>query len=297
MAHALSPIWSSRLALLVGAAAAVAIVWLLVSMVWLAVDGPQVEPAAMPPVPSPAPESRANGDFDWALFGEARRQQPVRVESAPASRSSLRLKGVVAAGEHGYAIIADSQGGDEVFRVGDELPDGAHIEAIEPRRVLISRSGRTEALEIDPERRRPDAGRSGPRRSAATPAQLPGIRGLESPDGGSVSSMASVASVADAAASGGINVEELAGAISVMPVADGGYRVRPGRDAELFSKLGLQVNDVVMAVNGQPLESEQAVRGLFADVMTSGQVAITVVRDGREMTLRPDLDEILESLE
>ncbi len=89
----------------------------------------------------------------------------------------------------------------------------------------------------------------------------------------------------------------MAGAISVLPVSGGGFRVRPGRDARLFAELGLQVNDVVKAINGQPLESEEDVQSLFADVMRRGEVAITVNREGREMTLRPDLEAILGRLE
>jgi hypothetical protein len=73
--------------------------------------------------------------------------------------------------------------------------------------------------------------------------------------------------------------------INVMPVSGGGFRVRPGRDARLFAELGLQVNDVVTAVNGQPLDSEEAARALFSDVLTRGEVAITVNRQGQELTL------------
>ncbi|MFU8833189.1 MAG: PDZ domain-containing protein, partial [Wenzhouxiangella sp.] len=87
----------------------------------------------------------------------------------------------------------------------------------------------------------------------------------------------------------------LASSINVMPVTGGGYRVRPGRDATLFAQLGLQVNDIVLAVNGQPLQSEEAARALFADVMQRREIAITINRQGREMTLRPDLEQIMGS--
>lgn len=276
------------MALIAAAVMALAVIWLLVRLVWLVVDGPQVETAPLPPIPEVAPNRGQSGDFAFELFGSST-ITPARVRAAPTSRLSLRLRGVVA-GENGYAIISEPNGSDEVYRTGDELPGGARIESIEPRRVLIVRDGRTEALEIDEDRSRP--GRSDSPRVAANAAQsLPGIRGLQS------TSDISVASLPESVRGSALDGEGLANAISVMPVSSGGFRVRPGRNASLFSQLGLQVNDVVKAVNGQPLESEADVEELFADVMMRGEVSITVERGGREMTLRPDLEEIIGSLE
>lgn len=288
MSEAFSPAWSGRLALIAAAVMALAVIWLLVRLVWLVVDGPQVETAPLPPVPEVAPSRGQSGDFAFELFGSST-ATPARVRTAPTSRLSLRLRGVVA-GENGYAIISEPNGSDEVYRTGDELPGGARIESIEPRRVLIVRDGRTEALEIDEDRSRPGGGDS-PRVAADAARSLPGIRGLQSTSG------ISVASLPESVRGSALDGEGLANAISVMPVSSGGFRVRPGRNASLFSQLGLQVNDVVKAVNGQPLESESDVEELFADVMMSGEVSITVERGGREMTLRPDLEEIIGSLE
>lgn len=294
MSELFSPVWSGRAALLTSAVLALLIVWLFVRMVWLVLGGVQVDSAPVPPVPRVAPTSGDSGEFRWDLFG-AGPSRPAVVRAAPATGSSLRLKGVVT-GEHGYAVIAGNGGGDEVYRVGDELPGGGELEAIEPRRVLIARNGRTESLAIDPDSATPSSGR-GPanrptgERGVQVEARLPGIQGLQSPTG------ISAASLPDIGSSLGINASQLAGAISVMPVAGGGFRVRPGRDARLFGELGLQVNDIVTAVNGQPLESEQAVQRLFSEVLGSGEVSITVRRQGREVTLRPDLEQIMGSLE
>lgn len=290
-----NPLWSGRLALLAAAILALLIAWSLVRLVWLVVDGPRVDPVPMPPIPRAAPQGASNGDFSWELFGpSADALRPLQTRQAPATRLSLKLKGVVAAGEGGYAIIADADGGDQVFRVGDELADGVHVAAIEARRVLIERDGQTEALEMDTAHPSSStAADSGQRTGRTEPVQLAGIRGMDSTS----SIPGSVASLPEAATLGRGNLQELAGAISVLPVSGGGFRVRPGRDASLFADLGLQVNDVVTAVNGQPLESEDDVQALFADIMRRGEVSITVNRQGREMTLRPDLEAILGRLE
>ncbi len=289
-----SSLWSGRLALVAAAILALMIAWSLVRLAWLVIDGPRVEPAPMPPVPRAAPQGAVNGEFRWELFGAGTEAvRPAMLRQAPTTRLSLRLKGVVAVGEGGYAIIADADGEDRVYRVGDELPGGAQVELIEARRVLLLRDGQTEALEMETDAivaSTPSAGDGSP---DAEPLHLAGIRGLDS----DASIPGSVASLDRGSSFGQANLREMAGAISVLPVSGGGFRVRPGRDARLFAELGLQVNDVVTAVNGQPLESEDDVQALFADVMRRGEVAITVNREGREMTLRPDLEAILGRLE
>ncbi|RFF29763.1 type II secretion system protein N [Wenzhouxiangella sediminis] len=289
----MSPAWSSRLALLSSALLALAVVWLLVRSLWLVVGGVSVASVPALAVPEVSEIGGASGEFRWNLFGRSA-SPAVMLQPVPVSDSRLRLKGVMS-GERGYAIISVSGSGEDVYRVGDELPGGGEVEAIESRRVIIVRNGRRETLALDP-----DAVSSGPAsgrpgrddRVAEEPSrQLPGIRGFSAPAG------ASVASLPDAARSLGLDAGALAQSISAMPVAGGGFRVRPGRDARLFQELGLQVNDVVVAVNGQPLETAQGVQRLFADVLSRGEVAITVRRDGREMTLRPDIEQIMGSLQ
>ncbi|TVQ35480.1 MAG: hypothetical protein EA370_09260 [Wenzhouxiangella sp.] len=293
MAQFFTPVWSGRLALLASAVLALLAVWLLVRLVWLVLAGPQVESAPVPPVPRGSQVAADTREFRWDLFGPQQRTNltPVRpVETT--TRSNLRLLGVMTGDTTAYAFIADAQGRESVYRRGDELPDGTVLEQIEAQRVILARNGRSEALELD--RDRPAAGQRGgtastaPARSAAAP--IHGLRGFDTERG------VSVAAARDMGATG-LDVGNLAQSISVMPVSGGGFRVRPGRDARLFAQLGLQINDVVTAVNGQPLESEDAARALFADVLRRGEVAITVNRQGREMTLRPDLEQIIGSLQ
>lgn len=288
----MSPAWSSRLALLSSAVLALALVWLVVRSLWLVLGGVSVASAPALPVPQMTEIGGASGEFRWNLFGRSA-SPAVSLQPVPVSDSRLRLKGVMA-GDRGYAIISVSGSGEDVYRAGDELPGGGEVEAIESRQVIILRNGRRETLALDPDAA--SGGRSSrsvqTQRVAEEPVrQLPGIRGFNAPAG------ASVASLPDAARSFGLDAAQLAQSISVMPVAGGGFRVRPGRNARLFQELGLQVNDVVVAVNGQALESAQAVQRLFAEVMSRGEVAITVRRDGREMTLRPDLEKIMGSLQ
>ncbi len=296
MAQYFSPVWSGRLALIASAGLALLVVWLLVRLAWLAIAGPQVESAPVPQVPPMTQVASSGEAFRWDLFGSERAPTQV-VQAVSPARSGLRLLGIMSGGPRAYAIIADSQGRENVYRVGDELPDGTRLDNVEAQRIIVVRNGRAEALELDQNRSGgPAAPASQPPAQAQSQPQsqdstsfLSGVPSFTIPSG------ASVASLPGMAGTGGLDASALASSISVMPVAGGGFRVRPGRDATLFAELGLQVNDIVLAVNGQPLETEEAARALFTDIMQRREIAITINRQGREMTLRPDLEQIMGS--
>lgn len=295
MVSSLTNSWPARLALASCALLTLAVVWLLVRLIWLFVVGPQVDPDPVPPIPRITQSANLDQPFEHALFGASDQLSRPRPVVATATGSRLRLLGMMSGGSGGFAVIADASGDEDVYRPGDELPDGSVLEAIEAQRVIIDRNGEREALDLD--RERPSTGpvrsASRPTSSAPVAASIPGLRGFDSGAGASAASFTGRGSAAD----GRLDATGLARQISVMPVAGGGFRVRPGRDARLFAELGLQINDIVTAVNGQPLQSENDARALFADVMRRGEVAITVTRQGRELTLRPDLETIMRSLQ
>lgn len=272
-----SPV-SERLAILISAILLLVGLWLGVRMVWLLITGPEVTPAAMPPVPRLL-ESGPAHTGDWQLFGASDAGAAAAVGPVRATPLSLRLLGVVA-GEAGYAVIADAEGREGVYRVDGELPGGARVESIEARRVLLRRDGRVEALEL------PDSEGAGTVRPASPPAAR------ERPEAGMASGI-SVASLADIAGQPGLNPDALAREISILPVSGGGFRVRPGRDAAVFTALGLHANDVVLAVNGQPLNTEADVMALFEQLDTRERISIRVRRGERELTLTPELTELM----
>ncbi|MGY6630293.1 MAG: type II secretion system protein N [Wenzhouxiangella sp.] len=275
----LSPRQSARLALLLSAVTAVIILWLLVRLLWLVLAGPEVQSAPMPPLPQTQASGGQRERFSHPLFGQSDDPNAIIAPIAPARRDSLRLRGIVS-GPRAYAIIADSNGRETVYRIDDELPDGSRVQRIEAQRVILVRAGRQEALELNPDRR--DAAPARPS-STSRPAgslldggglNLDSLQRLPSPQG-----------------------QAMASQVSILPVSSGGFRVRPSRDARWFAELGLQVNDIVTAVNGQLLETEDDARALFRDVLQGGDLAITINRQGQELVLRPDTERLLRSLQ
>lgn len=257
-------------------------VWILVRTGWLFLVGPQVSPARVLPVPAVSRAAGISRDADWNLFG-THTPLPVQVRAAPASALNLHLRGVVAGASGGYAVIAGPDGSEEVYRVGDSLPGRADVEAIEARRVLLRRDGRIEALELPSQLHADTPGSSEADATTSRSAPAPTPFAPEATSGMTAASIPGIAGMT------GIDPAALHGRINVMPVASGGWRVRPGRDATLFTGLGLVANDIITAVNGKPLESRADVEALVTDIGTSGELSITVLRDDRELVLRPDL--------
>ncbi len=264
------------------------LLWMVARMVWLGLDGPALPSAEMPPVPEIRDRGNAGPDTVWDVFGETAAPAPVIARDAPPTELSLRLRGVIAGLKgQGLAVISDD-GTESVFRTGDEIRSGVTVQAIEPRRVIIRRDGNDEALELPDDRlasgsESPRSGGAVPGDPPTVPVTMPGFRD----DSGF--SAAGVASMGSAARDMGMDAQALAESISIQPVSDGGFRVRPGRDARVFEQLGLQAGDVVVAVNGQRLQTEADAMAIFEQVQESGDLAITVRRDGREQTLTPDL--------
>jgi len=71
-------------------------------------------------------------------------------EALPDSESGLRLTGIVATGrgEAGRAVIAAERGSEQEYAVGDTLPGGARLQAVDTYSVVIRRDGQLEALRL-----------------------------------------------------------------------------------------------------------------------------------------------------
>ncbi len=245
-----------------------------------AVTGPHVAADGRIDLPrvASAPAAESLADVDWSVFGEPAARDYGLVQAVEPTPLRLRLRGAVA-GRNGYAIIVDADGNEGVYRVGDELPGEARVTDIETRRVLLRRSGRIEALAL------PGGAEaaSGPARSTASrpPAERNGA--------GEATRGIGVGSLSSLTAGFTLDPDRLAEQITILPVAGGGFRVRAGRNAAMFQQLGFELNDVVLAINGQPVSTRADVRAVFGDYNPGERIAITVRRGDRQLVLTPDL--------
>lgn len=286
----------ARLTLVLALAAAG---WALLRLLLLLALGPSV-PAAAPVTLEAAPAAvaqPAQSVAAWHLFGNA--AGPIDLaalaQAAPATALQLFLRGTLNenAPEGGVAIIADANGNDRAYRVGDTLPGDAQLEGIYAGRVLLSRNGVNESLSLP--RGAPESasapsggvalpGSSAPARlpgsSAAPPATLPFIRPAIAPGAPSLDSLRSAT---------GTDPAELAKQVQIYPVMENGrmagVRLAAGRDSDVLTRAGIQPNDILTAVNGIPLDGPQRSAELMVALKDARSVQVTVRRDGKDIQL------------
>src|SRR5690606_26946633 len=64
-----------------------------------------------------------------------------------------------------------------------------------------------------------------------------------------------------------------------------GYKIRPGRNAELFDALGLQADDIVTAVNGVPLSAPGKVMEIYKSMGSATSANLEIRRGGSTVNL------------
>lgn len=248
----------------------IAIAWQLVQLTWMLLE-PTPTAELEPVAASTATPARPKGVDVQAivnakLFGTAESGEPAQ-GPAPETQLPLVLSGVFAGEdpEKGWALIGDSAQQTKVFSVGDSVRSGARLHAVYPDRVILDRNGTLETLAL-------------PKRNTGTlnvarPTPPPQTNRL-------VDNLRQLAQT---------NPTAFAEIVRPQPVfANGvqrGYRVYPGRNRQQFAKLGLQPGDLVLAINGTPLDDPQRGMEIFNTIGTSDRVQVTVERNGESQDL------------
>lgn len=249
----------------------IAIAWQLVQLTWMLLEpAPQSDTA--PIVPSDTPPTRPKGVDVRAivqakLFGTAETGSPTE-GPAPETQLPLVLSGVFAvadAPDKGWAIIGDSAQQTKFYSVGDTIRSGTRLHSVYVDRVILDRGGTLETLAL-------------PKRNA-TPLAM--SRAPTPPPQNRLAD--DIRRIAET------NPTAFAEIVRPQPVfANGvqrGYRVYPGRNRQQFAKLGLQPGDLVLSINGTPLDDPQRGMEIFNTIGTSDQVQVTIERNGQSQDL------------
>ncbi len=208
------------------------------------------------------------------LFATREQVADAGPQIAPETRLNLTLRGVRSGADarSGAAFIEAPGRGQGSYAAGDEIANGVRLEEIYEDRVIINRGGSRESLFISPEaaeRARANAAASAQRPSSAGATQSPsGSQGVE----------------ADAELARSLSVEDWVDGLRLAPrMIDGevaGLRVRPNSQAEILRAAGLQVGDVITALNGQPLTSLEAAQRALSTLETRDRLSLSLERDG-----------------
>jgi len=212
------------------------------------------------------------------LFGIAAVVGAQDPANAPQSSANLLLAGTIATQDpkHGVAIISDGGGPSKVYSVGDRV-GGASLHSVYLDHVLLDRSGALEILQL-PRKLLAGNGAAAMRRPGGDPrtvAAVDNIRRMVQQDPGILDQvMRTVASYDNAA-----------GKLR-------GFRAYPGRNRQIFNKLGLKPGDLVTAINGTALDDPQRSQDVFNTIQTSDHVTVTVERGGQKQDISLNIAQV-----
>jgi len=297
--------------------------------------GPFLPPGGSPSPVGSAPDSDNTAisqpaDYaaigSWHLFGRMEAARSVEAPTAPmpVTPLNLRLVGIFfmeRGSDRALALIADGNGPERGYRIGESLPGGARLQRIQRDHVVVSRSGQEELLNL------PKLGEAAPKYAPpamppampmdATPDLPPGMIPSDAPPvlpPGMMPSDAPQDMPTDMPQPG---VEP--GASTEPPVIDAstvaerfrgeamnrpkalediaftspyvkngqfvGFRLRQGRDQKLLGQLGLNSGDVITEINGSRLNSPAQGLTLLQEVMSADRISVRVLRGGAEIPL------------
>ena len=73
--------------------------------------------------------------------------------------------------------------------------------------------------------------------------------------------------------------------MQLTQVAEGGFRLASVRPGSFFERIGLRVNDVVLRVDGRPINGVDDASAAYAWLRVTDRFSVEVLRNGRPMTL------------
>ncbi len=219
--------------------------------------------------------------------------EPNRNIPAPPLNLNVTLVATgVRSGAKSFAVI-QLNGESKVYFTGDEVAPSVKLHKVYTDKVILARgSSRQEVLLFDPDAaeasrldrrtaRRPTARRS----PAPTPAPV------TSDPSDTIRQVSDTSYIIDRREieQASTNLSELITQLRVVPnLVNGqhnGFRVFNIKPGSLFTKIGINNNDIVLEVNGRPLSGiEQAYQSL-SDLQSASSISINLLRNNQPMTL------------
>ena len=286
-------------------------------MFWYFIPEPEInEPQTIAvPVSQSSQQSGSSSSVDIAsltatnLFGEASADvlpqevvteennfQNIDEENAATTSLSLQLQGIIASSvaEESRAIIADGSS-QLLYSIGDEMPQGNRVKLakILEQRVILDNNGRAESLWLYSEEDFKNAPKQ--RQSQASAGPPPGYDPTKSSAGRAARALTKATQrtvkVDPKAANAPKSINDVV-RFSVYR-KDGkmqGYRVRPGRNADLFKQAGLRTGDIVTSVNGIVVDDPRKIRSVYDSLKQTPEASLEVLRDGSPLAITISLD-------
>ncbi|MEL0657297.1 type II secretion system protein GspC [Pseudoalteromonas issachenkonii] len=292
----------AKLSALVTLLVVVYLAFLLSKLVWLLWPKPPITlltPSHHANQSSGASNNSAQHIVEQFLFGKKTvtnnnntAKQSQVINNAPETRLSINLTGIVAVNNDDKAGIAiiESQGKQVSYLVEEVvLGTRAEVAQILPDRVILNVNGRFETLMLDgldfnktvsmPVLAARDDAEMGPQKLELSELQ---IDATADPD------------VKEAIIETREELLEEPGKLFdyirvSQAMNDGeliGYRLSPGKEPELFKKMGLKNNDLAISINGYQLTDLKQAMSAINELRNSTDANITIERDGEQIDVQ-----------
>ncbi len=207
-------------------------------------------------------------------------------DSLAKTQLNLKLWGTVSGDtEQVYAVIEDLQKREQnLYRVGDTIQN-ATVKIVMREKVVLNVEGRDEVLAMEDMSM---GGASSPTmaskgRSMHTPQPMP-----EPPSGGD-SEQQNITLQRSMVEESFNDMNKLMTEIAITPNMEDGQpnglslnRISPN---SIFRRMGLRNGDVLMGVNGEPIQSPEDAMRMYNSIKSSGEVQVQVKRRGQDRTI------------
>lgn len=315
---------------LVKLALVVWLAYTLAQLVWLLVPAPDTPQARVAPNALEADRGDATGErVDIAqltsleIFGRvAEGDEPEEFaesdeavggsgieDEAVDTELELVLRGIMGSSEEAAARAIIADGSDQaLYAPGDELPvrGDVTLEKVLPLRVILNNSGRYESLWLysdndlggslassQPVPDTPSRSWEGDDNEGMDESPEPQDDSQSEDDTDEPVEEQELEEAADEVADR-MGSQSLSDVVSMsIHREDGqivGYKIRPGRNRDMFDSLGLEAGDVVKAVNGVELSSPQRVMEIYRDMGDASSASLMIERGGQELSVDIELE-------
>lgn len=268
--------------------------YVLAKLVWLWIGFFQPAPEFTPVKSTPAPKKQATVNVEkmvaMHLFGQANAPLEDQVE-AEETQLNLKLLGTYVSNDEelSSAIIEVNGNKESVYLIGDELKVRGQVtlHQVEPLQVVLKNGGKYETLtlienlnqQVLSSATKPDVKKTGPKRTIDKRRDTRLSKDLAEMKEKLYSNPQALNDIA--------NIERVIDDSGQVT----GFKVSPGKDPRMFTRLGLRRNDVIQSVNGQAL-NDQGLLGVMSELSNAQSIEVTIERNGQPVTLLLGLSDL-----
>lgn len=218
------------------------------------------------------------GDSSGVIIDAPVQDIPDAADSAAKTKLNLELSGVLMSSDPSKSSAIIANGNDQdIYQIGDVVPGGNNVKLAKvlPDKVILNNSGKFESLWLYTE--------------ADFKANAAAVRTSSSSSKSPSNSGVIKSTIAPSRVPKSIS-EVVRMSVYREEGKMMGYRIRPGRDRELFESLGLKANDIVTSVNGTTVDDPQQIRQTYQALKTATEANLEILRDGETVSINISLD-------